>query len=126
MSSEDKRFVIQKHTSPKGVHWDFMLEKEQILHTYRLDKSPRQVLRAGAEAEKIFDHPIKFLTYEGPVKNGQDSVCIAEAGTYRIIERSSSRIELELAGGTLKGKFVLAQIEGDSWRLFMDSDQGKC
>ncbi len=67
MSEEDKRFVIQKHTRGKNVHWDFMLQLGESLQTYRLDKTPEEVLNQTAGAVKIFDHPLKFLTYQGQV-----------------------------------------------------------
>jgi len=61
MSKEDKRFVIQKHTRGKDVHWDFMLQLGESLQTYRLDKAPEEVLYQTANAVKIFNHPLKFL-----------------------------------------------------------------
>ena len=73
MSEEDKRFVIQKHTQGKNIHWDFMLESGEALQTYRLDKAPEEVLHQTANAVRIFNHPLKFLTYQGPVNKGRGS-----------------------------------------------------
>jgi hypothetical protein len=119
MSEEDKRFVIQEHTMGPDVHWDFMLEWEagQSLQTYRLDKSPQQILRNPADAVKIFDHSPSFLTYQGPVKKGRGSVRIIEAGTYQLVRSERDRIELNLAGQVLKGKFTLCHIKDDKWQF---------
>jgi len=117
MSQENKKFVIQQHSTALGVHWDFMLELGDILQTYRLDKAPQQLIQNPANAVKIFDHPLKFLTYQGPVNKGRDSVCIIETGTYKMVHQAHDRIELDLNGKILKGKFTLSHIEGDNWQF---------
>jgi hypothetical protein len=123
MSQEDKRFVIQEHTTGSDVHWDFMLEWEagRTLQTYRLDKSPQQILRGPADAIKIFDHSPKFLTYQGPVNKGRGSVRIVEAGTYQIVQNERNCIELNLSGQILKGKFTLCHTKDDKWQFSADS-----
>ncbi len=128
MKREDKKFVIQQHSTGSDVHWDFMLEwsgvlrKESLgLQTYRLDKAPQQVIHNPANAVKIFDHPLRFLTYQGPVNKGRGNVRITESGTYKIVHQAHNRIELSLNGKVLKGKFILTRIEGDNWQFGADS-----
>jgi len=118
MSRKDKRFVIQEHTAGirhRRIHWDFMLESGNILQTYRLDKAPDEILHYSANALRILDHSLKFLTYQGPVNKGQGSVCIVESGTFQIIRQNHSRVKLNLNGQTLEGKFILVQIKDDEW-----------
>ena len=86
MSLKNKRFVIQKHTTGTDVHWDFMFESGNTLQTYRLDKAPDEILHNPANAVKIFDNSLKFLTYQGLVNKGQGNVCIVEAGTYQKLQ----------------------------------------
>src|SRR4030042_5540467 len=117
MTNENKKFVIQQHSSGSDVHWDFMLEIKNALRTYRLDKAPQQLTQTSANAVKIFDHPLKFLTYEGPVNKGRGSVRIADSGTYEILNQSDDRLELDLTGKILKGKFTLSLIESDNWQF---------
>jgi hypothetical protein len=121
MSQENKRFVVQEHTEGKDVHWDFMLELNGILQTYRLDKAPDETLHFAVNAAKIFDHSLKFLTYQGPVNKGRGNVRIAESGTYKIVHQARSRIKLDLSGKILKGKFTLTHIEGDNWQFSPDT-----
>ena len=121
MSQRDKRFVIQKHTAGTDVHWDFMLEWGQTLQTYRLDKAPGEILHTSANAVKIFNHSLKFLTYQGPVNKGQGSIRIIEAGTYQIIHQARNRIELNLNGQILKGKFTLTPIDDNNWQFSRDN-----
>jgi bifunctional non-homologous end joining protein LigD len=125
MSRQNKNFVIQEHSSDSGVHWDFMLESGGILQTYRLDKAPSQILHLAVNATKIFDHPLKFLTYQGPVNKGQGSVRIIETGTYKMVHQAHNRIELNLSGKILKGKFTLTHIEGDNWQFAADTGNFK-
>jgi hypothetical protein len=121
MGLEDKRFVIQEHTRGSEIHWDFMLEQDNVLQTYRLNKAPQQVLQSPADAVKIFDHPLKFLTYQGPVNKGRGSVRIIEAGTYRIVNNEQDRFELDLTGRILKGTFTLHRVKDDKWRFSASS-----
>ena len=135
MSQKDKRFVIQKHTKGKDIHWDFMLELGGILRTYRLNKAPNEALHLAVNATKIFDHPLKFLTYQGPVNKGRGNVSITESGTYKMVHQAHpvrdpkekvsngahNRIELDLNGKILKGKFTLTHIEGNNWQFGADS-----
>jgi len=121
MSQKDKRFVIQEHTRSKDIHWDLMLETGNILQTYRLDRAPEEILCQSANAIKIFDHLLKFLTYEGPVNKGRGSVRIIEAGTYEITHQERKRIELSLSGKILKGNFTLTHIKDDNWRFAKNS-----
>jgi hypothetical protein len=117
MTCENKKFVIQQHSSNSDVHWDFMLEIADSLRTYRLDKPPQELGQTCANAVKIFDHPLKFLTYEGPVNKGRGNVRIADTGTYKILQQAHDHLELDLDGKILKGKFMLSHVEGDNWKF---------
>jgi hypothetical protein len=105
---EPKKFVVQRHERQnEPTHWDLMLETGDFLETYRVGEPPEQWGSDPIEAVRIFDHPLKFLTYEGPVNKGKGSVSIDDWGTYRIVKRLEDRLGLELAGNVLKGEFVL-------------------
>jgi len=74
----DGRFVIQFHDAPDGPHYDLMLEHEGALATWRLEELPGGAGGAGAmPAEKLPDHRLAYLSYEGPVSGGRGSVRIA-------------------------------------------------
>ena len=111
------KFVIQKHTRPSDVHWDLMLEVSEILETYRLEAPPEKLSQQTSIAIKIFDHPLKFLTYQGSVNNGKGSIKIADAGTYQLLGKSDDNTELQLNGEILKGNFSLTHIEADKWQF---------
>ena len=117
MKSQDKRFVIHEHSTNDGSHWDLMLETENALQTFRLDTHPRQILQTPANAEQIHDHPLKFLTYQGPVQNGKANVKIVDSGTYDLQHQTNEKIELHLAGQTLSGKFILILLTDKRWKF---------
>lgn len=128
---EIKKFVIQEHTQAGQVHWDLMLECSghpntagpaagDALETYRLELSPeklRELSGQSTSALKIFDHPVKFLTYEGSVNQGKGTVAIADSGTYRLVSDSGRFRELQFDGKILKGKFALMHIKDNQWQF---------
>jgi len=117
MSYQSRKFVIQEHKKEGDVHWDLMLESDGFLETYRLDLPPEEIASRPANAQKIFDHPIKFLTYEGPVNEGKGSVSISEAGTYCVAKKTDETIEMNLNGKILKGNLVMTRVTDEQWQV---------
>jgi len=117
MTVESKRFVIQKHVRQTDVHWDFMIEQGESLQTWRIDTAPDKLTDDAVHAQKIPDHPLRFLTYEGPVNEGKATVQIADSGTYRILENNEGNITLDMNGKTLKGKFSLKHTDNRNWQI---------
>jgi len=111
------RFVVQEHTTPSGVHWDLMLEYGDILMTFRLEIPPQEVLGDPVRAVKIFDHPLRFLSYEGPVQQGTGRVRIVDRGTCRLNDQKEDRLTFELSGAVLRGNYTLSRDEDILWRL---------
>lgn len=111
------RFVVQEHTTPEGVHWDLMLEQGDVLATFRLEKEPAECLTQEVRAEKIFDHPLRFLTYEGPVQKGTGKVRIVDSGDYRFRDRRDDLLIFKLKGKILMGDFSLVRMNGDEWQF---------
>jgi bifunctional non-homologous end joining protein LigD len=99
------KFVIQRHERQgEAVHWDLMLEKGGVLETYRVNVPPEEWGNNSPEATRIFDHPLKFLTYEGSVNKGKGNVTIADAGIYRMLSQNEKQLKADFAGTILKGK----------------------
>jgi bifunctional non-homologous end joining protein LigD len=107
--NEVKKFVVQRHERQnEPTHWDLMLEAGDFLETYRIGKPPEQWGSEPIEAVRIFDHPLKFLTYEGSVNKGKGSVKIADSGTYCVVSQNENQLILEISGVILKGEFIFA------------------
>ena len=108
---KSNRFVVQEHKTPDGIHWDLMLEQGGILLTFRLDTPPQQVGRGPVQAVKIFDHPLRFLSYEGPVQQGTGRVRIVDQGDCYLGSRKENLLILEFSGAVLRGHYKLEWID---------------
>ena len=113
-----KKFVVQQHQQEsEQTHWDLMLEAGEFLETYRLPASPEKWGKEPIEATKIFNHPLKFLTYHGPVNKGKGQVTIADSGEYRLIAKNENQQEIAFDGKLLSGKYQLCRLKQDIWEL---------
>ena len=115
IKSSMNKFVIQKHTKADDTHWDLMLQAGSVLQTWRLDCPPKKLQGQTITAIKIFDHPLKFLTYEGSVNDGKGQVEIVDSGTYKLLAKNPEFKELKFKGKILKGIFTLVRFENDEW-----------
>ena len=105
------RFVILRHESPRGLHFDFMLEVGDVLKTWALPRLPE----AGEEmaCESLADHRPEYLDYEGPVSGGRGSVVRQDRGTYLIVRESESQLAVELSGEQVTGRATVDK-KGDT------------
>ena len=117
MTDPNNAYVIHEHVSGVDTHFDLMLESADSLRTWRLDTPPHKIQSQPVPATSIADHPKRFLTYEGPVQNGQGNVRIVDSGTYCSAEETCTQLKLTLAGRILKGTFTLTHIADDSWQF---------
>jgi hypothetical protein len=74
-------------------------------------------LEGAVVAVKIFDHPLRFLTYEGPVQKDMGRVRIVDHGNCEVSDQAGDVITLTLRGMVLQGGFTLTRIEGTFWQL---------
>jgi hypothetical protein len=114
------RFVLLRHEVPPGFdtpsHWDLMFEDGAALLTWRLGTLPA----ADGEpisAERLGDHRLAYLDYEGPVSGNRGDVRRVDAGEFRWIERSDSRLRVVLHGTSLIGELVGILGNDGKWRL---------
>jgi DNA polymerase Ligase (LigD) len=100
------RFVVLEHLW-NGVHWDFMLERGDALRTWAIDLP----LVAGQDlpARALADHRLIYLDYEGEISGNRGSIRRVDAGTYRPLVWSASRVRVELAGSQLAGEVELCE-----------------
>jgi len=80
------RFVILEHDHP-FLHWDFLLQQDKVLQAWRL----LQPVRCGnwIPAERLPDHRLLYLDYEGPVSNDRGTVRRISSGWFTV-ERSEA------------------------------------
>jgi hypothetical protein len=107
------RFVVLIHDYPI-LHWDFMLEKEAILRTWRLARPPDET--GPIDAEALADHRLDYLDYEGPVSGDRGAVRRFDRGGYALIAETADRVEVELTGTMLQGRTVIERTgRSEAW-----------
>ena len=118
------RFVIQEHHATH-LHYDFRLEMNGVLKSWALPKKPPRSKTIKRLAIQVADHLRSYADFEGEIPEGNygaGKVKIWDKGTYRLIEKTPKKIEVELKGKILQGKYVLIKAEiGDNkknWLFF--------
>ena len=112
------KFIIHRHCREnEPVHFDLMLEAQDALWTFRIEKEPAELLKGTHKALKIFDHNLKFLSYQGPVNNGKGTVSTADAGNFKMLDKKEDGYLIDFSGKILKGEFKLCRIRNDVWEI---------
>ncbi len=95
-------FVIHYHNTETD-HYDFMIEKDDTLLTWRigLDDYKKMLNGDPASAVKIQDHDRKYLNYQGPVSCGRGNVKLIDSGKYKVLGRNNFFLQGEIISGTL-------------------------
>jgi hypothetical protein len=109
------RFVILEHDHPYP-HFDLMLESGNTLWTWRLPRLPQ--LGDALDAERLADHRLDYLDYEGPVSGNRGIVWRREFGDLNWLTVEEGRLEARVHGVQLQGLLRLTRQNGsERWRL---------
>src|SRR5436190_23941819 len=108
------RFVIQEHDHPI-LHWDFMLECDGVLRTWRLPAPPTT---GDMIAEQIGDHRLAYLVYEGPVSGGRGTVKCWDCGTYQMEKVGIDELKLAVFGGKIRAILTMTRLTATTWQTF--------
>jgi len=110
-------FVVLRHESPRGLHWDFMFQTGSALATWALGEVPGSAEPVICEA--LPDHRLEYLDYEGPISGGRGSVIRWDRGTCVVESRTDTEVVLALQGDKLTGRVTLARVPGETnrWRF---------
>jgi len=103
-----------------------MLEADGILMTWELLHLPSSWLVAlqlestaaapRVLANRLDDHRLAYLDYEGPIASGRGSVIRVERGTYQVLHEDAERLDIRLDGPVLSCSVTLLQ-QGASWDI---------
>ncbi|GAB3677944.1 DNA ligase D [Salinisphaera aquimarina] len=127
-------FVIHKHAA-SHLHFDLRLEEGGVLRSWALPKGPS--LKPGEKrlAVAVEDHPLDYGDFEGTIPKGQyggGTVMIWDHGHWREkSRRKKDRIDFELIGEKLTGRWTLAQMgskaggQGKNWLLIKRRDRAE-
>lgn len=109
-----RRFVILEHDHPY-LHWDLLLEEEFSARTWRLLRKP--CLGEPIGAERLADHRLMYLDYEGVVSGDRGSVKRFLAGTWEPISEQTGLLTFKLRGRSVTESVVIRTL--DDGRLFV-------
>lgn len=108
------RYVVLYHQTPphwqRGPHWDLMLEHEGVLWTWALAADPTQ----PQLAERLDDHRLAYLDYEGPLSGDRGEVSCWDRGTYEVVTSSDDELTINLFEGRLAGQFRLRRVTANA------------
>lgn len=78
------RFVIHYHLTEKG-HFDFMIEEDDSLLTWRIKPDLFENLKNGLtiESQQISNHSKDYINCQGPISCGRGSVKVIDAGSCK-------------------------------------------
>lgn len=94
------RFAILTHDHP-FFHWDLLLEVETVAWTWRLTDhfgATQFDTTEQLDAERIGDHRLHYLTYEGPVSGDRGRVVRVDEGHFRIVHETATHAQVLLSG----------------------------
>jgi hypothetical protein len=115
-------FVVLKHDTSEGTHFDFMLQVGEVLRTWALPYPPA----VGGESvgRKLPDHRLEYLDYEGPISGHRGSVSRFDAGDYRLLEQSEAEMAVYISGKQLTGRVLLRRLASgsDEWHFSLSSE----
>lgn len=107
------RFVLLYHDCPASFsrpsHWDLMFESGSALRTWSLGECPAAGVPLTIPAERLADHRLAYLDYEGPVTDNRGQVSQVAAGTYETLNDTESEFEVRLESDQLSGTMRLSQ-----------------
>ena len=93
-----RRYVILHHETPpgseRGSHYDFMLQRGDVLATWALERVP--LAGETVAALKLPDHRLAYLDYEGLLTGGRGTVRRVEAGTYQVEREADDALTVRL------------------------------
>lgn len=118
--SESAIFVIHEHHA-SHLHWDLRLEMDGVLKSWAVPKEPPLVEGIKRLAIQVEDHPLEYASFEGTIPEGSygaGKVTIFDKGEFFLKEKTDKKIEFELKGKKLNGKYVLIKFKEEKQWLF--------
>lgn len=135
-SSEQRRFVIQKHDATR-LHYDFRLEFDGVFKSWAVTKGPSLDPHDKRLAVEVEDHPLDYGDFEGTIPEGQyggGTVMVWDRGTWESDDPEAGfkkgDLKFTLHGEKLHGSWVLVRMRHDrsggkrtNWLLIKHRDE---
>ena len=115
------RFVVQEHDATR-LHWDLRLEHDGVLKSWALPRFFPGSTGDNRLAVRTEDHPVEYLGFHGEIpagRYGAGQMRIYDRGTFELLLWDEHKVEVELHGEHLTGRWALFPIGRDG----KDDDQ---
>jgi len=106
-------FVVHEHHA-SHLHWDLRLQIKGVLKSWAIPKKPPISKNLKRLAIQVPDHTLGYANFEGEIPEGNygaGTVKIWDKGKLKILELTKKKIEFELFGKKLQGKYVLIKVD---------------
>ncbi|MGH7276153.1 MAG: DNA ligase D [Candidatus Rokuibacteriota bacterium] len=126
-------FVVHKH-SARRLHYDLRLEIDGTLTSWAVPKGPSVKHGEKRLAVHVEDHPVEYADFEGVIPEGNYGAgpsIVWDYGWFRALgdrpagqQVERGKLEFELFGAKLRGRWVLARMSGKEreWLLLKKRD----
>jgi bifunctional non-homologous end joining protein LigD len=117
--AKENRFVIQEHHA-RRIHWDLRLERDGVLASWALPRGLPPTPKDNRLAVNTEDHPIEYLDFHGEIPAGEygaGTMTIWDSGTYVTEKYDPDKIEIELRGERVQGRYALFPTKGRNWMI---------
>ena len=126
-------FVVQKHAA-RRLHYDVRLEMDGVLRSWAVPRGPSLRPEDKRLAVHVEDHPVEYAEFEGIIPEGNygaGAVIVWDLGWYRLVkdgppaeQLAAGRLEVELFGVKLRGRWTLARMGGKAteWLMLKKAD----
>ena len=133
VTGDARLFVIQKHAA-RRLHYDVRLEMDGVLKSWAVPKGPSLKAEEKRLAVHVEDHPVEYADFEGIIPEGNygaGAVIVWDRGWYRLVKEGApaeqlagGRLEIELFGVKLRGRWTLARMSGSGkdWLMLKKAD----
>jgi bifunctional non-homologous end joining protein LigD len=113
------RFVIQEHHA-RRLHWDLRLERDGVLASWALPRGVPPSPKDNRLAVRTEDHPLEYLDFHGDIPKGEygaGTMTIWDSGTYVAEKFTDEKVEIELRGERVQGRYALFPTKGKNWMI---------
>jgi len=103
------RFVVQLHDAT-NLHYDLRLEDRGVLWSWAIPKCMPYQKGIKKLAIRTEDHPIRYLTFEGKIPEGQygaGEMWVYDTGTVEWIKKEEKSLKFKLQGALINATYKL-------------------
>ena len=114
------RFVVQEHHA-RRLHWDLRLERDGVAVSWAVPNGIPQHPGQNRKAVHTEDHPLKYLTWEGVIPEGEygaGRMHVWDSGTYEAEKWEDSKVVVVFHGERVNGRYALFRTgSGSDWMI---------